>query len=205
MRTIIEPVIWCRFQSLHCMKASLIAASPLMESFLGIGTNMGNNLDSLSVSTVTASNCAFVKAILRLWNAFKYSAFQFLRPQNWSQLRSYDYSTILALKNGPRKMGFWPFFPFRRPLFFGDFRPGAIFRFLSHEIVPQTPYHWRRNYYIYSENIKSRKKKNRVIQQQVPTPHRKKNCNCNRNIRGFQGRAPPILTLQKNPSRNLML
>ena len=57
-------------------------------------------------------------------------------------------------------------------------------------------YHWGRDHYILdSEKTKSCKRKGVALQQLIPTQRREKNCNCNRKIRGFQGRTAPILTL----------
>ena len=56
-------------------------------------------------------------------------------------------------------------------------------------------YHWRRNYCILnSEMIKSCRKEE-LHYSGITTQHQENSCNCNRDIRGFQGKTAPILTL----------
>ena len=52
------------------------------------------------------------------------------------------------------------------------------------------------NYILYSEKIKSVKKRGDITEINSHKARREKNCNCNRNIRSCQGRTGAIITLQ---------
>ena len=58
----------------------------------------------------------------------------------------------------------------------------------THILHDKHQYHWRRNYYILYSEKRNPLRKGVTLQQLIPTKRWDKNCNCNRHIRGFQGK-----------------